>query len=94
MKSTVIGQMYTPIFSTIMSRDKYFLLLRILLFVNNNSRPQNDDKLWPIQCMSTSPTLLSYLYDRKTNACGTLTVRKNRKGMPEFATKLKKREVE
>lgn len=40
----------------------------------------------------TSPTLFSYLYDRETNACGT--VRINRKGMPALSKKLKKGEIE
>lgn len=39
----------------------------------------------------TSPSLSLFLFDRKTNTCGT--VRQNRKGMPDLKKKLKKGEV-
>lgn len=40
----------------------------------------------------SSPTLFKYLYDHRTNACGT--VRRNRIGMPKFTKKLKKGETD
>jgi hypothetical protein len=40
----------------------------------------------------SSPTLFKYLYDHRTNACGT--VRRNRIGMPKFVKKLKRGETE
>lgn len=40
----------------------------------------------------TSPLLSTYLYNHKTNSCGT--VRQNRKHMPEFKKKLKRGEID
>lgn len=38
----------TPIFYQIMSRDRYVLLLKLLHFADNNSKPEND-VLWKIR---------------------------------------------
>lgn len=40
----------------------------------------------------TSPSLSTYLYDHKTNSCGT--VRQNRKQMPDFKKKLNRGEID